>query len=198
MKLRKRLLSKCVSTEIKKKSAIYLSYVRIAIQTIDSWNGQNRTFRKHTTMAVLSRRGPIPFLITVIVLLFHVMGEVNAWSPPQSETSLSTSTSRRGFFVGAACFTSIGLMGGANEALAVKPRNEMLCGTGFFTNIWQYKCTDLGDIEDEGKIKTVSAEEEAKMDTLMGKLSMAGGESPVGKDTGSTKVDTPKSNLSKE
>jgi hypothetical protein len=153
-------------------------------------------------MAVLSRRGPIPFLLTAIVLLLQVMGDVNAWSPPQSQTSLSTSTStstsRRGFFVGAAWFTSIGLMGGANEALAVKPRNELLCGTGFFENIWQFKCTDLGDIEDEGKIKTVSAEEEAKMDTLMGKLGMAGGESPAGEATGSTKVDPPKSVSSKK
>jgi hypothetical protein len=100
--------------------------------------------------------------------------------------------------VGAAWFASVGLLGGANEAQAVKPRNEMLCGTGFFTNIWQYKCTDLGDIEDEGKIKAMSTEEESKMDSLMGKLSMAGGESHVGKDSGSTKVDSPQSILSKE
>jgi hypothetical protein len=113
------------------------------------------------TMAVLSRREPIPFLLTAIVLLLQVIGEASAWSPPQSQMPISTSisTSRRGFFVGAAWFTSVGLMGGANEAQAVKPRNEMLCGTGFFTNIWQYKCTDLGDIEDEGKIKAMSAEE---------------------------------------
>jgi hypothetical protein len=89
-------------------------------------------------------------------------------------------------------------MGGANEAHAVKPRNEMLCGTGFFTNIWQYKCTDLGDIEDEGKIKAMSAEEETKMDSLMGKLSMAGAESPAVKDTGRSKVDSPPSNVSKD
>jgi hypothetical protein len=128
------------------------------------------------------------------------MGEVNAWSPPQSQTSVSpsTSASRRGFFVSAAWFTSVGLMGGANEAQAVKPRNEMLCGTGFFTNIWQYKCTDLGDIEDEGKIKAMSAEEETKMDSLMGKLSMGGGESPVVNDTGSAKVDSLPSSLSKD
>jgi hypothetical protein len=100
--------------------------------------------------------------------------------------------------VGAAWITSVGLMGGAHEALAVKPRNEMLCGTGFFTNIWQYKCTDLGDIEDEGKIKAMSAEEETKMDSLMGKLSMGGGESPVVKDTGSAKVDSPPSSRSKD
>ena len=100
--------------------------------------------------------------------------------------------------MGAAWFTSVGLMGGANEVQAVKPRNEMLCGTGFFTNIWQYKCTDLGDIEDEGKIKAMSIEEESKTDSLMGKLSMAGGESPVGENTGSTKVDNPQSRVSKE
>jgi hypothetical protein len=45
----------------------------------------------------------------------------------------------------------------------------MLCGTGFFTNIWQYKCTDLGDIEDEGKINVYRRR--GQMDSLMGKLS---------------------------
>jgi hypothetical protein len=39
----------------------------------------------------------------------------------------------------------------ANEALAVHPRNELL-----FANIWQYKCTNLGDIEDERTSKNVS------------------------------------------
>jgi hypothetical protein len=157
-------------------------------------------------MAVLSRQKLIPFLLTAIFLLLQVMATVTAWSPPQLQKSISTSNkatstsaSRRGFFVGAAaCFTSIGLMGGANEAQAVKPRNEMLCGTGFFTNIWQYKCTDLGDIEDEGKIKAMSTEEESKMDSLMGKLGMAGGESPVGEGSGSTKVDSPQPSRSKE
>jgi hypothetical protein len=150
-------------------------------------------------MAVLSRRHPIPFLLMAIALLLQVMGEVSAWSSPQSKTPISTSaTSRRSFFVGAAWFTSVGLLGGASEAQAVKPRNEMLCGTGFFTNIWQYKCTDLGDIEDEGKIKAMSAEEETKMDSLMGKLSMGGGESPVVKDTGTAKVDSQPSSISKD
>lgn len=100
--------------------------------------------------------------------------------------------------MGAAWFTSIGLVGASNEALAVQPRNELLCGTGFFTNIWQYKCTDLGDIEDEGKIKAMSVEEEAKMDSLMGKLGMAGGMGPAAENSGSTKVDSPQSSLSKE
>jgi hypothetical protein len=151
-------------------------------------------------MAVLSRQKLIPFLLTAIFLLLQVMATVTAWTPPQSQKSTSTSTSsRRGFLVGAAAwFTSVGLMGGANEAQAVKPRNEMLCGTGFFTNIWQYKCTDLGDIEDEGKIKAMSAEEEAKMDTLMGKLGMPGGESPVGEDIGSKKTESTQPRRSKE
>jgi hypothetical protein len=63
--------------------------------------------------------------------------------------------------------------------------------------MWQYKCTDLGDIEDQGKRKAVSIEEEAKMDT-MGKLGMAKGESFVGEDTGSTKMESAQPSLSKE
>ena len=55
-------------------------------------------------------------------------------------------------------------------ALALKPNNEALCGTGFFTNIAQYKCTDIGDISDEGKSRKVSAEEDSRMDSLMSKF----------------------------
>jgi hypothetical protein len=153
------------------------------------------------TMAVLSRRGPVPFMFTAMLLIIMLqILEVTAWSPPagqQSKTSTSTSTSRRAFFV--AGITSIGfVLGGANnEALAVQERNELLCGTGFFTNIWQYKCTDIGDIEDEGKSKSVTAEEDAKMDTLMGKLGMdmAESESSGGENTGSSKIKSPQPSL---
>lgn len=55
-------------------------------------------------------------------------------------------------------------------AYAVKDRNEALCGTGFYTNIWQYKCTDLGDIEDEGLGKEMSSSEQGAADSLMSKL----------------------------
>mmetsp|Transcript_47401 Transcript_47401/g.53014 ORF Transcript_47401/g.53014 Transcript_47401/m.53014 type:complete len:134 (+) Transcript_47401:174-575(+) len=38
-------------------------------------------------------------------------------------------------------------------ALALRNKNEALCGTGFFEHIYVYKCTSIGDIEDEGTSK---------------------------------------------
>ncbi|CAJ1899893.1 unnamed protein product [Cylindrotheca closterium] len=58
----------------------------------------------------------------------------------------------------------------AKPALALKERNEALCGTGFFTNIAQYMCTDIGDISDEGKSRKVTDSELSSMDSLLGKL----------------------------
>jgi hypothetical protein len=56
------------------------------------------------------------------------------------------------------------------EALALEERNEILCGTGFFTNIAQYKCTDIGDISDEGKSKKMDEQELRSMESLLGKM----------------------------
>ena len=64
-----------------------------------------------------------------------------------------------------------GIWGIATPATsALQERNEALCGTGFFTNIWQYKCTDLGDIEDEGVAKELSDQDQGTVDSLMAKL----------------------------
>ena len=71
-------------------------------------------------------------------------------------------------------------------ALALKPNNEALCGTGFFTNIAQYKCTDIGDISDEGKSRKTTAEEDSRMDSLMSKfgdLELSGSSASVGSES---------------
>jgi len=54
--------------------------------------------------------------------------------------------------------------------LALKQKNEALCGTGFFEHIYEYKCTAIGDIQDEGMSKTMSQAETGVTDSLMGKL----------------------------
>ena len=46
----------------------------------------------------------------------------------------------------------------------------MLCGTGFFTNIAQYKCTPIGDISDEGKAKEMTQQELGATESLLGKM----------------------------
>lgn len=57
-----------------------------------------------------------------------------------------------------------------SSALALKQKNEALCGTGFFEHIYEYKCTSIGDIEDEGTSKELSSAETGVTDSLMGKL----------------------------
>ena len=56
------------------------------------------------------------------------------------------------------------------SASALEERNEMLCGTGFFTNIAQYKCTEIWDISDEGKAKSVSEKELGSMGSLLQRM----------------------------
>jgi hypothetical protein len=88
----------------------------------------------------------------------------------------SSSRRRRGFAT-----TLATLLGGSTflfgsfpqPALALKERNEMLCATGFFTNIAQYMCTEIGDISDEGRSQTFDKEDKelgSILDSLMGKM----------------------------
>jgi hypothetical protein len=55
-------------------------------------------------------------------------------------------------------------------AKALQEKNDVLCGTGFFTHIFEYKCTEIGDIEDEGTSKGLSSTEESSIDALMSKF----------------------------
>jgi len=55
---------------------------------------------------------------------------------------------------------------------ALKPRNEALCGTGFFTNYLEYRCTDIGDISDEGKSTAFSSGDAGAADSLLNKLNL--------------------------
>lgn len=61
----------------------------------------------------------------------------------------------------------------AQPSWAVKPRNEALCGTGLFTNFLEYRCTDLGDISDEGQNTSFSSSNDAgTADSLLNKLNL--------------------------
>ena len=86
-------------------------------------------------------------------------------------------------------------------AFALKKRNEALCGTGFFEHIYEYKCTEIGDIEDEGYSRAMNAEENGLTDGLMGKLGVIDGENgnnnnnnydPFGDKKNTAKGDKPK------
>jgi hypothetical protein len=86
--------------------------------------------------------------------------------------SSSSSAARRSFLA----TTTLGIWGTVGgivpAANALQERNDALCGTGFYTNIWQYKCTVVGDIEDEGIPKDLSAEDQGTVDSLMSKLNI--------------------------
>jgi len=88
----------------------------------------------------------------------------------QKNTGRQRSESRRNVLIQgfqAVAFTAVV---DVQPALALKERNEALCGTGFFTNIAQYMCTDIGDISDEGKSRKITDSELSSMDSLLGKL----------------------------
>jgi hypothetical protein len=113
----------------------------------------------------------------------------------QRPTKLSTSSrdvavhamNRRSLLGGALLTTT--LIVPTEAAVALKKKDEVLCGTGFFTNIAQYKCTEIGDILDEGKPKDFSTQELGSMDSLMGKIgiSLDEGGSPSKEEDDSTK-----------
>lgn len=56
------------------------------------------------------------------------------------------------------------------SAYALKEKNEVLCNTGFFTNVGAWYCTDIGNIGDEGQVKPLSKKDETSVDSLMGKF----------------------------
>ena len=65
-----------------------------------------------------------------------------------------------------------GLALAPTSASATKPKNEALCGTGLFTNFMPEKCTDLGDITEDGFSKELSKEESQGIDSLMSKFNL--------------------------
>ena len=87
----------------------------------------------------------------------------------EKEESSVSSIDRRTVFT-LATMATMALLAPASPALALKPKNEALCGTGFFEHIYEYKCTAIGDIEDEGYSKSLSQAESGLTDGLMGKL----------------------------
>ncbi|KAL3815650.1 hypothetical protein ACHAXA_006925 [Cyclostephanos tholiformis] len=67
-------------------------------------------------------------------------------------------------------------------AHALQERNEVLCNTGFFTNVGAWYCTDIGNIGDEGKSKALSDDARARVDSLMSKFNFDDGD--IGVDAG--------------
>mmetsp|Transcript_4825 Transcript_4825/g.10207 ORF Transcript_4825/g.10207 Transcript_4825/m.10207 type:complete len:156 (-) Transcript_4825:46-513(-) len=111
---------------------------------------------------------------------------------PSKKISISSAASRRdvlkwstGSILGGGF-----LLGQPIPAIAVKERNEALCGTGFFTNIWEYRCTDLGDISDEGMTGTLSPTQETSTNSLMSRLGIADSVDETDRDATSAEANT--------
>ena len=88
----------------------------------------------------------------------------------------------------AAAAAAAALASAPTRAHALKKRNEALCGTGFFEHIYEYKCTEIGDIEDEGNSRAMNSAENGLTDGLMGKLGLEGGGDPFSESTTTTGV----------
>jgi hypothetical protein len=81
--------------------------------------------------------------------------------------------SKRRVVCGAAFISTIMLCVGKatpDVAMALQPRNEPLCSTGLFENFMEYKCTPIGDIQDEGIGKDLTSMEIETTDSLLSKL----------------------------
>lgn len=102
-----------------------------------------------------------------------VLPLLSLYALPSTEAlSSPTPPSSRRSVIASSIGAGLGFLGVPSMAHAVKERNEALCGTGFFTNIWQYKCTDIGDIADEGVPKDLSSSEQGATESLMSKFNL--------------------------
>ena len=84
-------------------------------------------------------------------------------------------SSRRGIFqrtLAASGLFVTASLGVSRPSLALKERNEQLCATGFFTNFLEYRCTEIGDISDEGQKTTFSGTDAGAADSLLDKLNL--------------------------
>ena len=94
-------------------------------------------------------------------------------SNTRSDHTIATKTSSRRSFLAPSLIIPLSFLANPSKVDALKPKNEALCGTGFFEHIYEFKCTAIGDIEDEGKTKEMSTSEMGISDNLMGKLSLS-------------------------
>jgi hypothetical protein len=92
--------------------------------------------------------------------------------PESSDKDRTSSVTSRRTIIRTLSAATLMLVQGSHPAMALKDRNEALCGTGFFTNIALYKCTEIGDISDEGKSQPLSSTEEGSMQSLLSKMGM--------------------------
>jgi hypothetical protein len=140
-------------------------------------------------MAGMTRLQAALLLITFASLCSQTVSMVVNRHQSSSKTPSICSSKRRAllFFGAASTFLVV-----PPPAQAIQERNELLCGTGFFTNIGQWYCTDLGNIADEGNPGELSKQQDKTADSLMDKLGLSDASST------DTESNDKKSNAEKE
>ena len=99
--------------------------------------------------------------------------QLNRGAPPEQSVAAGTAVSvspRRAFVTAILLGSAPCLLLKQDAASALQPRNEVLCGTGLFEHFLEYRCTPIGDIEDEGISKGLSDAEETAAESLLSKL----------------------------
>lgn len=113
--------------------------------------------------------------MTKMTLIQEEPASIGAFDPEAEgahDVGNNVSTSRRRYLLGY-LIASVGMVDLSGlPAHAVKPRNEALCNTGLFENFLEYRCTPIGNIEDEGQSRAMSSQEQAATDSLLSKLSL--------------------------
>ena len=114
--------------------------------------------------------------ILLLSLLFLGCNGYSNQNHKRPRITQPTATDRRSFLVPSIA-VPLSFIFNAAKVEALQPKNDALCGTGFFEHIYEYKCTAIGDIEDEGIAKGMSSNEVGLTDSLMGKLGLSTEES---------------------
>ena len=113
------------------------------------------------------------FSLLTITLLFISHGSHGYTSSSEPRVNVSPSIKRRSFIISPSIALSLSFIVNTPKAEALRPKNDALCGTGFFEHIYEYKCTAIGDIEDEGSAKALNSDEMGITDSLIGKLGVS-------------------------
>jgi hypothetical protein len=95
---------------------------------------------------------------------------------------------RRRIFIASSAFATftVPYFAPTQIAQALQERNEVLCNTGFFTNVGAWYCTDIGNIGDEGKSKELSIEAMSTVDSLLSKFDINNGDFSSSNNDGGT------------
>lgn len=113
------------------------------------------------------------FSLLTITLLLISHGSHGYTSSSEHRVNVSPSINRRSFIISPSIALSLSFIVNTPKAEALRPKNDALCGTGFFEHIYEYKCTAIGDIEDEGSAKALNSDEMGITDSLIGKLGVS-------------------------